>query len=319
MLSEIFSRTLSYFSSLSREGRLRSPGLWQAWRGGGTGAGGAAGPGWPGPPPPPDGTRTAAQLCFLFPSNKSDTLPLATRYNIKCVGLSPDGRLAIIVDEGNHPRPTGGDGMGWWLRAGCPADPRPTLRPLGVQARMVPSAASVSGAPVGLGWACGVSSLAVCRRHRGAGPQDLMPACDVRGLPLLSLPTGGDALLTSLVCRAVLHRFHFKGAVHSVSFSPDGRYTPAGGAGAVELQAPSRLAGSDITAAATDSPRARAPLGPPLDLGCTGPSSPPPGLVLTPRVAGSVGSRPEPSPGKLCPQTPGHGGALVLSGTDLRP
>ncbi|XP_032485862.1 periodic tryptophan protein 2 homolog isoform X1 [Phocoena sinus] len=133
MLSEIFSRTLSYFSSLSREGRLRSPGLWQAWRGRGTGAGGAAGPGWPSPPPPPDGTRTAAQLCFLFPSNKSDTLPLATRYNIKCVGLSPDGRLAIIVDE------------------------------------------------------------------------------------------GGDALLTSLVCRAVLHRFHFKGAVHSVSFSPDGR------------------------------------------------------------------------------------------------
>lgn len=37
-------------------------------------------------------------------SNKSNTLPLATRYNIKCVGLSPDGRLAIIVDEGNHPR-----------------------------------------------------------------------------------------------------------------------------------------------------------------------------------------------------------------------
>ncbi|KAM9088642.1 periodic tryptophan protein 2 homolog isoform 2-T3 [Megaptera novaeangliae] len=70
---------------------------------------------------------------FDLKNNKSDTLPLATRYNIKCVGLSPDGRLAIIVDE------------------------------------------------------------------------------------------GGDALLASLVCRAVLHRFHFKGAVHSVSFSPDGR------------------------------------------------------------------------------------------------
>ncbi|XP_058920761.1 periodic tryptophan protein 2 homolog isoform X1 [Kogia breviceps] len=70
---------------------------------------------------------------FDLKNNKSNTLPLATRYNIKCVGLSPDGRLAIIVDE------------------------------------------------------------------------------------------GGEALLASLVCRAVLHRFHFKGAVHSVSFSPDGR------------------------------------------------------------------------------------------------
>lgn len=38
-------------------------------------------------------------------SNKSNTLPLATRYNVKCVGLSPDGRLAIIVDEGNCSRP----------------------------------------------------------------------------------------------------------------------------------------------------------------------------------------------------------------------
>ncbi|XP_012586613.1 PREDICTED: periodic tryptophan protein 2 homolog [Condylura cristata] len=69
----------------------------------------------------------------MFFSNRSDTLPLATRYNVKCVGLSPDGRLAIIVDE------------------------------------------------------------------------------------------GGDALLVSLVGRAVLHRFHFQGSVHSVSFSPDGR------------------------------------------------------------------------------------------------
>ncbi|XP_017822568.3 periodic tryptophan protein 2 homolog isoform X2 [Callithrix jacchus] len=70
---------------------------------------------------------------FDLKNNRSDTLPLATRYNIQCVGLSPDGRLAIIVDE------------------------------------------------------------------------------------------GGDALLVSLVCRSVLHRFHFKGSVHSVSFSPDGR------------------------------------------------------------------------------------------------
>uniref|UniRef100_A0A8C8YGD5 Periodic tryptophan protein 2 homolog n=1 Tax=Prolemur simus TaxID=1328070 RepID=A0A8C8YGD5_PROSS len=70
---------------------------------------------------------------FDLKNNKSDTLPLATRYNIKCVGLSPDGRLAIIVDE------------------------------------------------------------------------------------------GGSALLVSLACRSVLHHFHFKGSVHSVSFSPDGR------------------------------------------------------------------------------------------------
>ncbi|XP_058379195.1 periodic tryptophan protein 2 homolog isoform X2 [Diceros bicornis minor] len=70
---------------------------------------------------------------FDLKNNKSDTLPLATRYNVKCVGLSPDGRLAIIVDE------------------------------------------------------------------------------------------GGDALLVSLVCRSVLHHYHFKGSVHSVSFSPDGR------------------------------------------------------------------------------------------------
>lgn len=39
----------------------------------------------------------------------------------------------------------------------------------------------------------------------------------------LSRPAGGDALLVSLVCRSVLHHFHFKGSVHSVSFSPDGR------------------------------------------------------------------------------------------------
>ncbi|XP_004696955.1 periodic tryptophan protein 2 homolog [Echinops telfairi] len=70
---------------------------------------------------------------FDLKNNKSDTLPLATRYNISCVGLSPDGRLAILVDE------------------------------------------------------------------------------------------GGNALLVSLVCRTALHHFHFKGSVHSVSFSPDGR------------------------------------------------------------------------------------------------
>lgn len=40
---------------------------------------------------------------------------------------------------------------------------------------------------------------------------------------LLWLLAGGEALLVSLACRSVLHHFHFKGSVHSVSFSPDGR------------------------------------------------------------------------------------------------
>ncbi|XP_047653600.1 periodic tryptophan protein 2 homolog isoform X2 [Phacochoerus africanus] len=88
---------------------------------------------------------------FDLKNNKSDTLPLATRYNIKCVGLSPDGRLAIIVDE------------------------------------------------------------------------------------------GGNALLVSLVCRSVLHHFHFKGAVHSIAFSPDGRkFVVTKGNGAQLYHAPGR-------------------------------------------------------------------------------
>ncbi|XP_066476131.1 periodic tryptophan protein 2 homolog [Tiliqua scincoides] len=36
---------------------------------------------------------------FDLKNNKSETLPLATRYNVACVGLSPDGNLAILVDE----------------------------------------------------------------------------------------------------------------------------------------------------------------------------------------------------------------------------
>ena len=82
--------------------------------------GGETGAGWvllvqAGPVPHPRLMTPEQQRSsgFLSPSNKSDTLPLATRYNIKCVGLSPDGRLAIIVDEGNRARPRGGDGMGW--------------------------------------------------------------------------------------------------------------------------------------------------------------------------------------------------------------
>uniref|UniRef100_A0A8C3VAM5 Small-subunit processome Utp12 domain-containing protein n=1 Tax=Catharus ustulatus TaxID=91951 RepID=A0A8C3VAM5_CATUS len=36
---------------------------------------------------------------FDLRNNKCETLPLATRLNIVCVGLSPDGSLAILIDE----------------------------------------------------------------------------------------------------------------------------------------------------------------------------------------------------------------------------
>uniref|UniRef100_A0A8C3QNH3 Small-subunit processome Utp12 domain-containing protein n=1 Tax=Cyanoderma ruficeps TaxID=181631 RepID=A0A8C3QNH3_9PASS len=36
---------------------------------------------------------------FDLKNNKCETLPLATRLNIVCVGLSPDGSLAILIDE----------------------------------------------------------------------------------------------------------------------------------------------------------------------------------------------------------------------------
>ncbi|XP_061483500.1 periodic tryptophan protein 2 homolog [Rhineura floridana] len=36
---------------------------------------------------------------FDLKNNKSETLPLATQYNVTCVGLSPDGNLGILVDE----------------------------------------------------------------------------------------------------------------------------------------------------------------------------------------------------------------------------
>ncbi|XP_029433602.1 periodic tryptophan protein 2 homolog isoform X2 [Rhinatrema bivittatum] len=36
---------------------------------------------------------------FDLKNNKSETLPFATRHNIACVGLSPDGNLAVLVDE----------------------------------------------------------------------------------------------------------------------------------------------------------------------------------------------------------------------------
>ncbi|XP_042724036.1 periodic tryptophan protein 2 homolog [Lagopus leucura] len=36
---------------------------------------------------------------FDLKNNKCETFPLATRHNVVCVGLSPDGSLAILVDE----------------------------------------------------------------------------------------------------------------------------------------------------------------------------------------------------------------------------
>lgn len=52
-----------------------------------------------------------------------------------------------------------------------------------------------------------------------------MPQGGQAGVATVSLCSlaGGAALLVSLVCRSVLHHFHFKGSVHSISFSPDGR------------------------------------------------------------------------------------------------
>jgi len=38
-------------------------------------------------------------LLFFF-SNRSETLPVSTTKNITCFGVSPDGNLAILVDEG---------------------------------------------------------------------------------------------------------------------------------------------------------------------------------------------------------------------------
>lgn len=48
-------------------------------------------------------TKTLVQtetFCSLSSSNKSETLPVSTTKNITCVGLSPDGNLAVLVDEG---------------------------------------------------------------------------------------------------------------------------------------------------------------------------------------------------------------------------
>lgn len=77
-------------------------------------------------------------------SNKSNTLPLATRYNIKCVGLSPDGRLAIIVDEGDafSPEMTVVQGGDWWHWLGGgygrQGDKRPTPNPAGSAPLLLP-------------------------------------------------------------------------------------------------------------------------------------------------------------------------------------
>lgn len=46
-------------------------------------------------------TKMSSELLNVFYcSNKSETLPVSTTKNITCVGLSPDGNLAILVDEG---------------------------------------------------------------------------------------------------------------------------------------------------------------------------------------------------------------------------
>ncbi len=37
---------------------------------------------------------------LYFISNKSETLPVSTTKNISCLGISPDGNLAILIDEG---------------------------------------------------------------------------------------------------------------------------------------------------------------------------------------------------------------------------
>ncbi|XP_078089197.1 PWP2 small subunit processome component isoform X2 [Mustelus asterias] len=52
----------------------------------------------------PDGNSVISPVgnrvtVFDLKNNKSETLPVATRRNIVCVGLSPDGHLAILVDE----------------------------------------------------------------------------------------------------------------------------------------------------------------------------------------------------------------------------
>lgn len=178
-------------------------------------------------------------------SNKSNTLPLATRYNVKCVGLSPDGRLAIVVDEGNRPRPERRrwhrvvtDDMGGG-RVWASGETRPPPGPAGglgphrpprwARPRLGPWRAGVCG------WTRPAPPGSVPRRRglalqspaaRSGSTQNLAPAgcTSVTACSPLSLPAGGEALLVSLVCRSVLHRFHFKGSVHSVCFSPDGRY-----------------------------------------------------------------------------------------------
>lgn len=129
--------------------------------------------------PSDDMTPTLGSAFCL--SNKSNTLPLATRYNIKCVGLSPDGRLAIIVDEGDAFSPemrqwcrvvTGG--TGWGVGMGV----RVTRGRLQILLGPHP-VAPMSGALVcrrGGGWTCLGSSLAVC-----PGPQAGAGLCVVGG------------------------------------------------------------------------------------------------------------------------------------------
>ena len=41
-------------------------------------------------------------LKMIYFSNKSETLPVESEFNFTAVGLSPDGRLAIAVNEGKQ-------------------------------------------------------------------------------------------------------------------------------------------------------------------------------------------------------------------------
>lgn len=102
-------------------------------------------------------------MVFVSFSNKSDTLPLATRYNIKCVGLSPDGRLAIIVDEGK------GRGGRTRVRRWQEADSRPAeggagLRhplstPVGLEGEYAPRIGSPSSLLCASGIAWGAAGI----------------------------------------------------------------------------------------------------------------------------------------------------------------
>lgn len=70
----------------------------------------------------------------------------------------------------------------------------------------------------------GLGSSFLCLNHVSSEMTLCIAVGSFGGLEVTRWPlAGGAALLVSLVCRSVLHHFHFKGSVHSISFSPDGR------------------------------------------------------------------------------------------------